>query len=231
MLQVKGLRTRRRGGEVGPLEFEVSSGEVFAILGPSGSGKTTVLRMIVRLEDAEGEVRLDGEDLWCLQPHILRRKVALVPQEPVVFSGTVFENISYGRLLQGRNLRQEEAVELLSVCGLSEDFLKKPAAKLSTGEKMRVCIARALANGPVVLMLDEPTAALDPSIGAKVLRAVFAYMRQRSGAVVLVTHRVQDALSFGERALIIRDGRQIAIGEIPAILHTPEADFLKRAHD
>ena len=80
-------------------------------------------------------------------------------------------------------------------------------------------------------MLDEPTAALDPSIGAKVLHAVFTYMRQRGGAVVLVTHRVHDALSFGKRALIIRDGRQIAVGEIPEIFHTPEADFLKRAQD
>ena len=230
MLQVRGLRTRRRTGVVGPLQFEVPSGEVFAILGPSGSGKTTVLRMIVRLEDAEGEVMLDGEDLWRLQPHILRRKVALVPQEPVVFSGTVFENISYGRLLRGENMRRDEAADLLSVCGLSEDFLDETAAKLSTGEKMRVCIARALANKPVVLMLDEPTAALDPSIGAKVLHAVFTHMRQQGGAVVLVTHRVQDALSFAERALIIRNGRQIAVGNIPEILHSPEADFLKQPH-
>ncbi|RKY15464.1 MAG: hypothetical protein DRP63_06905, partial [Planctomycetota bacterium] len=141
-----------------------------------------------------------------------------------------FENISYGRLLKGENMRREEALGLLSVCGLSDDFLGKPAGKLSTGEKMRVCIARALANNPAVLMLDEPTAALDPSIGAKVLHSVFTHMRQQGGAVVFVTHRVQDALSFAERALIIRNGRQIAIGGIPEILRSPEADFLRQPH-
>lgn len=227
MLRVIGLLTNREDNRVGPMNFEVESGEVFGILGPSGSGKTTVLRMIVRLERAEGRVLLNDDDVWEIPPHQMRRQIALVPQEPVLFDGSVFDNLLYGVRLAGGDLAKEKAVELLSLCGLEKDLLGSDAHKVSTGQKMRLCIARALANNPSVLMLDEPTAALDPSIGSQILRNVLNYARNRGIAVLLVSHRPQDVAAFARRALIIHKGRQIACGNVPDILHTPEADFLK----
>jgi len=227
MLQVKGLTTKRSENRVGPIEFEVARGEVFAILGASGSGKTTLLRMIVRFEPADGYVLLDGEDVWSLPPPQLRRKVALVPQEPVVFGGTVYDNLAYGLRLAGEELPRQRATQLLALCSLEEELLDTPAKKLSTGQKMRLCIARALVNEPSVLMLDEPTAALDPAVGSRVLQAVFRHAGEKGIVVLLVTHRPKDAAAFANRAIIIHEGHQIAQGRIPDILNTPEAGFLK----
>jgi ABC-type multidrug transport system fused ATPase/permease subunit len=149
-----------RGGRVvlDGLGFEIQPGST-ALVGPSGAGKSTLLRLLNRLADpAAGTVRYRGRDLRELEVLGLRREVALVPQLPALLPGTVAENLAYGPSLCERGCQTARALVL---AGLDESFAERSARELSVGEQQRVMLARALALEPAVLLLDEPTAALD----------------------------------------------------------------------
>jgi ABC-type iron transport system FetAB ATPase subunit len=166
----------------------VHAGEAVAIEGPSGSGKSSFARALATLTEVDsGSVLLGGVDARQLPPTQYRTRVAFLAQQPAMFAGTVLDNLSAGPALRGLRLAAERATELISSVGLDESFLMREARTLSGGEKQRVALARALANGPEVLILDEPTAALDPVAG----ELIVALVRQlvRSGlSVVMVTH-------------------------------------------
>jgi putative ABC transport system ATP-binding protein len=185
------------------LDLTIEAGAT-AVLGPSGSGKSTLLRLLDRLADPdEGTVRFRGDDVRSLEPLELRRRAVLVPQLPAPVPGSVADNVRYGPGLMGREV---EPARYLAPAGLDASFAERDAARLSVGERQRVMLARALALEPEVLLLDEPTAALDEEAKSGVERAL-AGLRGRSGlSVVLVTHERAQAERLAERVVQLHAG-------------------------
>lgn len=176
-----------------------------AVLGPSGSGKSTLLRLLNRLADPDsGVVRFRRRDVRDLDVLELRRQVGLVPQLPAPLPATVEENVRFGPRLCGREGDVERSLEL---AGLDPSFAGREAGALSVGEQQRVMLARALALEPAVLLLDEPTAALDEGARAGVERTIAALAGRPGASTVLVTHDRDQARRLAQRTIELRDGR------------------------
>ena len=216
VLRAEGLELRR--GERRVLcgaAVRVTAGEVTALLGPSGAGKSSLLRCFVRLEAPEaGTIALGGEDVRGLDPRVLRRRVGLVPEAPAMLPGTVEDNLIYG--LEAP-LAPELAESVLRDAGLRPDLLRRDARSLSGGETMRVALARALARQPEALLLDEPTAALDPPVAAA-LERVLARLADEGLAVVLATHDRALAARLASHAVLVQDGGTPASGTVEEVL-------------
>ena len=189
------------------LDLEIGSGAT-AVLGPSGSGKSTLLRLLNRLSEPDsGTVRFRGDDVRSLDPLELRRRAMMVPQLPAPLPGTVADNVRYGPKLAGRDV---DPAPLLEMAGLGAGFAERDAARLSVGEQQRMMLARALALDPEVLLLDEPTAALDDEAKEGV-ELTLADLRGRSGlSLVLVTHEAAQAERLAERVIRLAEGRVVA---------------------
>jgi len=184
-IEVRDL-TMRRGDRVvlRDVSFVVPRGKVLALVGASGAGKSTLLRCLNRLAEPEsGTIELDGDDIRHVAPELLRRRVALVAQAPAMLPGSVEENLAYALDV----LRAETRDAALAAAGLDASFLQRPAKALSGGERARVALARALTREPDAILLDEPTAALDPET-ARVIAQTVAALAQRDLAVILATH-------------------------------------------
>jgi len=235
------------------VSFGVAPGAVFTILGPSGSGKSTLLRCINRLiEPTAGSVSLDGEDAAGLPVQELRRRVGMVFQTAALFNGTVLDNVLYGPRLRagaaGQRARaalagsgpsgagsmtdtrsragadRDLAAGLLRRVGLPADFGDKPVAELSGGEAQRVSLARALANEPEVLLLDEPTAALDPTASQVIEDLLMRLAADTDLTFVFVTHDLAQARRIGDHGLLLVDGQVVDHGPLPAFLDDPAAE-------
>ena len=179
--------------------------EATAILGPSGAGKSTLLRLLNRLADPEvGAVRYRGRDLRDFDVLELRREVALVPQLPALLDGTVADNVGYGPRLCGEGCDVEAA---LALAGLDAAFATRPARQLSVGEQQRVMLARALALKPDVLLLDEPTAALDERARDAVERTLLDLRGRLSASLIVVTHDQAQARRLADRLVLLEQGR------------------------
>jgi putative ABC transport system ATP-binding protein len=186
------------------LELAIGDGAT-AVLGPSGSGKSTLLRLLNRLADPDrGTVRFRGEDVRSLDPLELRRRAVLVPQLPAPVPGSVAENVGYGPRLRGGEV---DPTPSLGLAGLGPDYAERDAARLSVGEQQRVMLARALALDPEVLLLDEPTAALDEAARDGVERTLRGLGERADVSIVVVTHDRGQAERLAERVVHIRDGR------------------------
>lgn len=187
------------------LDLGVQRGELVTIMGVSGSGKTTLLRLINRLSETDsGVVMLNGRDSRDYSPLELRRKVGMVFQLPVVFKGSVRNNIAFGMKLWGDDI---DIDALAKACGISESLLDADAEQLSVGEKQRVCIARALANQPEVLLLDEPTSSLDARSAEKIEKLLLDLRKERNLTMLWVTHEREQAERIDGRKLILREGK------------------------
>ncbi|HWF83610.1 MAG TPA: ABC transporter ATP-binding protein [Vicinamibacterales bacterium] len=219
-----------RGQLLTSVSFAVAPGETLALVGPSGSGKSTIADLLLRLVDPdEGIVRLDGHDLRAVSLEDLRRHVVLVDQEPCVFHASMADNIRYAR----PESSDSDVRAAARAAGIDEFIMGLPqgyqtiagerGAALSAGERQRLAIARALLTDPEVLVLDEPTAALDP---AKEQEVLAGYMSGRRGrTTVLITHRLTLA-SSADRVLVISD-RGIAEHGSPGDLQTRGGAFAK----
>jgi len=175
----------------------VAPGEAVAIQGASGSGKSTLVRTLATLiEPDDGQVLLGGHDARTIAPTVFRTHVAFLAQQPAMFPGTVRDNLVSGPALHGRNVPPGLDVELMASVQLPEQFLRREASTLSGGEKQRVALARALANESEVLLLDEPTAALDPDTGLRIVSLVRELSRA-GRSVVMVTHDEAHARALG----------------------------------
>jgi putative ABC transport system ATP-binding protein len=174
---------------------------VTGVVGPSGIGKSTLLRLLNRLADpAAGIVRYRGRDVRELDVLALRREVALVPQLPALLEGTVTDNLLYAPRLAGI---PADVPASLRLAGLDPGFASRPAERLSVGEAQRVMLARALAMRPSVLLLDEPTAALDESTKAAI-ESTLRDLRADAGlSLVLVTHDLAQAERLTDRVLTL----------------------------
>ena len=166
------------------VSLTIPRGQVTGLLAPSGAGKSTLLRALVRLVDAEsGSITLDGEDIRSLDARVLRRRVGFVAQTPAMLPGTVGDNLRYGL----QDLTEEAMNNALQAASLDDAFAEREADELSGGERARVALARALTRGPELLLLDEPTAALDESAATRIGETLRG-LRERGLGICVATH-------------------------------------------
>jgi tungstate transport system ATP-binding protein len=203
--------------------LDIHRGEIFALVGPSGAGKSTLLRLLNFLEPpASGRIHfLDAEfgperDM----PLELRRRVTTVFQRPVLLNRSVWANVAYGLRLRGRrnaSQRIEATLEQVGLAGLAQ----QRARTLSGGEAQRVALARAMVLQPDVLLLDEPTANLDPYNVGLIEDIVRALNHKRGTTLVLVTHNVFQARRLAQRVALILEGRVIEVADVEAFFQSP----------
>ena len=217
------------------VSLPVRQGEVLAMIGASGSGKTTLLRSLNRLTEITagagraGRITLDGEDIHELEVNDLRRRVTMVFQQPNPFPMSIFENVAYalreapGGHRRGRRAQLEPAVrEALRRAGLHDEVgedLDRSAMALSGGQQQRLCIARALAAEPEVLLLDEPCSALDP-ISTAVIEELIVGLREHV-AVVIVTHNLQQAFRVADHVAFMHLGELVEYGSSEQVFDRP----------
>jgi len=206
--------------------FTIQKGEIFTFIGPSGSGKTTILRLIDMLErPTSGTISIDGTIVSSLKDRDripLRRKMSMVFQKPSPLRGTVFDNVAIGLLFRSINhdeikARVPEALELVGLKGYED----RKAGTLSGGEMQRVAIARAISTKPDILLLDEPTANLDPVSTEKIENLIFSLKERFGITVVLSTHDMVQGQRLADRIAVIIDGRIGQIGTSKEIFYHP----------
>jgi len=198
------------------IDLKVNEGEVLALIGPTGSGKTTLLRLIDLLEEpSQGSILLDSREVTRLPEKErlkLRRRMAMVFQKPVMFKASVKENVSYG--LKVRGIKAPEKVdEVLKAAGL-QGYAHRDATTLSGGEMQRIALARALIVEPEVLLLDEPTANLDPRSAASVEELISGLQT----TVIMATHNMNQCLRLSDRVAVLLEGRRAALGKPAEVL-------------
>ena len=228
MLQLRGLSKRYSTGDLAldGIDLEVPAGQVMALIGPSGAGKSTLIRCINRLvEPTTGTVKLDGEDLTRLRGRALRlarRRIGMIFQSyALVERLSVMENILSGRLgyvgFWRSLLRRFDADDIRNACRLLErvgllEMLDKRGDALSGGQKQRVGIARALMQQPKLLLVDEPTASLDPKTSRQIMRLIVELCREQNLAVIINIHDVLLAQQFVDRVVGLRAGKIVFDG-------------------
>ena len=217
------------------VSLSVRRGEVLALIGASGSGKTTLLRSLNRLTEVtegaarSGRITLDGTDVHELEVNELRRRVTMVFQQPNPFPMSIFDNVAYalvertGRRRRRRTPQVEDAVaDALRRAGLYEevaDDLQRSALALSGGQQQRLCIARALAANPEVLLLDEPCSALDP-ISTATIEELIVQLRETI-AIVIVTHNLQQAFRVADEVAFMHLGELVEYGSSEQVFDRP----------
>jgi phosphate transport system ATP-binding protein len=215
------------------LSFGISPGVVTAIIGPSGCGKSTLLRAINRMNDlipgcrADGLLLLDGQDLYAPDLDVvnLRRAVGMVFQKPNPFPKSVFDNVAYGPRIHGGRGRGElsDVVERsLRRAGLWEevkDRLSANALELSGGQQQRLCIARALAVDPEILLMDEPASALDPRSTARIEDLIGELRGDYT--IIIVTHNMQQAARVSDMTAFLYEGRLVEYGPTQELFTKP----------
>jgi phosphate transport system ATP-binding protein len=207
----------------------IATNRITALIGPSGCGKSTLLRTLNRMYETlqstrlEGEILLDDENILGLDVTSLRRRVGMVFQKPNPFPKSIYENVAYGLRINGYRGSLEEAIERsLRRAALWEevkDQLHKSAYTLSGGQQQRLCIARALAVEPEVLLLDEPCSALDPVNTAKIEELLFQL--KENCTIVIVTHNMQQAARVSDFTAFLLNGQQIEFSPTPQLFTTP----------
>jgi phosphate transport system ATP-binding protein len=211
------------------LNLKIPKNRVTALIGPSGCGKSTFLRTLNRMNETvrnthfDGQILLDGQDIRGMDVVGLRRRVGMVFQRPNPFPKSIYDNVAYGLHINGYKGRLDDLVEhSLHRAALWEevkDYLHKSAFALSGGQQQRLCIARALAVDPEVLLLDEPCSALDPVTTAKIEELMFQL--KDSCTMVIVTHNMQQAARASDFTAFMLDGKLIEHNETPKLFTTP----------
>jgi phosphate transport system ATP-binding protein len=215
--------------------LDVGAGEIVAFVGPSGCGKSTFLRSFNRMNDTiegcrlEGEVKIDGQDIYDRKIDVvsLRARVGMVFQKPNPFPKSIYENIAYGPRIHGlvdNKVELDEVVEQsLERAGLwteVKDRLDQPGTGLSGGQQQRLCIARAIAVSPEVILMDEPCSALDPIATAKVEELMSELRQQYS--IIIVTHSMQQAARISDRTAYFHLGSLVEVGDTRQIFTQPK---------
>jgi len=202
---------------------EIRKGEILAIVGPSGAGKSTLLRLLNFLEQPdEGTILFQGHPVdGGAVPLALRRRVTTVFQQPVLLSTSVAQNIHYGLRLRGKKGEQQEVQQVLKRMGLM-DLRHAPARTLSGGEAQRVALARALVLHPTALLLDEPTANLDPYNVGLIEEAIGELNAEEGTTVVVVTHNIFQARRLAHRVMLLLGGWIVEQAATEAFFETPQ---------
>jgi len=220
------------------LDFHIN--EVSALIGPSGCGKSTFLRCLNRMNDlisisrVEGNILLDGLDIYdpSVDVVMLRSRIGMVFQKPNPFPKTIFENVAYGLRVNGIKdkgiieNRVEESLKLAAIWDELKDRMHESALGLSGGQQQRLCIARALAVEPEILLMDEPCSALDPIATQKIEELI--YNLKKSFTIIIVTHNMQQAARVSDITAFFYLGKLIETGETNTIFTRPK---LKQTED
>jgi len=211
------------------ITLQVAASRVTALIGPSGCGKSTLIRTLNRMHETmpntrlEGEILLDDENILDLDVVQLRRRVGMVFQRPNPFPKSIFENVAYGLRVNGFSGSLADAVEhslrRAALWDEVKDQLHKSAAALSGGQQQRLCIARALAVDPEVLLLDEPCSALDPVTTAKIEELLFKL--KETCTIVIVTHNMQQAARVSDFTAFLLNGLLVEFSPTPQLFTTP----------
>ncbi|MCU4974788.1 phosphate ABC transporter ATP-binding protein PstB [Halobacteria archaeon AArc-m2/3/4] len=218
------------------IDMEIPERQVTALIGPSGCGKSTFLRSINRMNDlidvarVEGELYFHGKNVYDddVDPVALRRKIGMVFQKPNPFPKSIFDNVAYGLKVQGKadgNLEEKvhTALERAAILDEVEDRLDESGLELSGGQQQRLCIARAIATDPEVILMDEPASALDPVATSQIEDLVEELAQEYT--VVIVTHNMQQAARISDKtAVFLTGGELVEFGDTNEIFENPEHD-------
>jgi len=215
--------------------FSVEAGEIFVIMGLSGSGKSTLVRLINRIiEPTSGNILIDGENLSTMNREALRqvrrKKLSMVFQSFALFPHrTIIENAEFGLEIQNipKDERQKRAKEALEMVGLG-GYLDQYPNQLSGGMQQRVGLARALANDPDVLLMDEAFSALDPLIRKEMQDELMDLQAKMKKTILFITHDLDEALRLGDRIALMKDGSIVQIGTPEEILVKPADDYVEK---
>ena len=219
------------------ISMEINENEVTALIGPSGCGKSTFLRSINRMNDLidtfrlEGEIELDGKNIYRKKENVdkLRKKIGMVFQKPNPFPKSIYENVAFGLRIQGINKKSilddvvEQSLKQAALWKEVKDDLKKSALALSGGQQQRLCIARALAVKPSVLLMDEPASALDPISTAKVEELI--YELKKNYTIVIVTHNMQQAGRVSDKTAFFYIGELIEYNNTKKVFTNPDKEL------
>ncbi|HEY9058166.1 MAG TPA: phosphate ABC transporter ATP-binding protein PstB [Aurantimonas sp.] len=217
------------------VDLDIEERQVTALIGPSGCGKSTFLRCLNRMNDpidiarVEGHITLDGQDVY--DPDIdvveLRARVGMVFQKPNPFPKSIFDNVSYGPRIHGlaKSKAEMEDIVVMSLrkAGLYEevkDRLDEPGTGLSGGQQQRLCIARAIAVSPEVILMDEPCSALDPIATAKIEELIDEL--KQNYTIVIVTHSMQQAARVSQRTAMFHLGSLVEVGATEKMFSNPD---------
>ncbi|OHW63044.1 spermidine/putrescine import ATP-binding protein PotA [Andreesenia angusta] len=209
------------------VNIEIEDGELFTFLGPSGCGKTTLLRILAGFEKPDsGKVKLGGKDITSFLPE--KREIAMVFQNYALFSNmNVSKNVGYG--LKTRKMNKQTIADKvenkLAMVGMSE-FGERDINELSGGEQQRVCIARALAVEPKVLLLDEPLSNLDAKLRYKMRKEIRELQKELGITTVFVTHDQEEAMSISDRIAVFNDGKIVQVDTPRGLYNHPKNEFI-----
>ena len=217
------------------VNVEIADKTVTAFIGPSGCGKSTFLRCLNRMNDTiasckvTGDIRIDGQDIYDarVDPVQLRAKVGMVFQKPNPFPKSIYDNVAYGPRIHGLAQTKAELDEIVekslrraALWNEAKDRLQSPGTGLSGGQQQRLCIARAVATAPEVLLMDEPCSALDPIATAQIEELIDEL--RASFSVVIVTHSMQQAARVSQKTAFFHLGNLVEYGETGKIFTNPE---------
>jgi len=217
------------------ISMSIPEKKVTAIIGPSGCGKSTLLRSINRMNElidgvkTEGEILLDDEDIFQRDIDVveLRRKVGMVFQRPNPFPKSIFENVAFGvRMGENSSMKQkldevvERSLKEAAIWDEVRDRLHRSAMELSGGQQQRICIARALAVEPEVILMDEPASALDPIATAKIEELIFRLKEKYT--IVIVTHNMQQAARVSDFTAFLMLGKLVEFGKTEMMMTNPK---------
>ena len=217
------------------LNLSIGDKQVTALIGPSGCGKTTYLRCFNRMHDlypgnrTEGEIMLYPDAVNILDPHIdpleVRMRIGMVFQKPNPFPTSIYENVAYGLRVRGKrdrsllNAKVERALQEAALWDEAKDRLHAPASALSGGQQQRLCIARALATDPELMLFDEPSSALDPIATARIEELVMELKKKVT--ILIVTHNMQQAARVSDYTAFMYLGEVIEVGTTEKIFTNP----------
>jgi phosphate transport system ATP-binding protein len=216
------------------VNMEIQANKVTALIGPSGCGKSTFIRCLNRMHEvipgayAKGNVTLDGEDIYAkgVDPVTIRRRIGMVFQKPNPFSKSIYDNVAWGARINGFKGNMDELVEQslrrAALWDEVKDRLRQSALGLSGGQQQRLCIARALANEPEVLLLDEPASALDPIATQKIEELLYELKRELT--VVIVTHNLQQAARVSDRTAFFFMGKLVEADTTERMFTSPREE-------
>ncbi len=217
------------------VDVEIQDKTVTAFIGPSGCGKTTFLRCLNRMNDTidicrvKGTIEIDGEDIYDkrIDPVQLRRKVGMVFQKPNPFPKSIYDNVAYGPKIHGMARNKSELDEIVekalrrgAIWDEVKDRLNAPGTGLSGGQQQRICIARAVATEPEILLMDEPCSALDPIASSQVEELIDELKENYS--VVIVTHSMQQAARVSQKTAFFHLGNLVEYGDTDEIFTNPQ---------